>query len=152
MFVSWKLAANEQLNRIPAVLRNVIDQRFNANRSKLKSLLLQTSNYKILGIVFAKTDLSEESKKDSKKRYSMNFRSSCLGVFSKKGVLKNFEKFRGKHLCWSLFLKNLQVWGLQLYLKEAPAQVFSSEICHVFKKLFRRTSANRCFWNFYVET
>ena len=32
------------------------------------------------------------------------YRSSCPEVFCKKGVLKNFAKFSGKHLCQSLFL------------------------------------------------
>ena len=41
IIVSLKLAANEQLSRTPAVLGNVIDQRFNTNNSKIKSLLLQ---------------------------------------------------------------------------------------------------------------
>ena len=31
-------------------------------------------------------------------------RSSRLEVFCKKDVLKNFDKFTGKHLCQSLFL------------------------------------------------
>ena len=30
-------------------------------------------------------------------------RSSCTEAFCKKEVLKNFEKFTGKHLCWRLF-------------------------------------------------
>ena len=36
-------------------------------------------------------------------------RSSCSEVFCKKGVLKNFTKLTGKHLCWKLrcFLVNL---------------------------------------------
>ena len=33
----------------------------------------------------------------------------------KQGVLKNFENFTGKQLCWSLFLIKLQGGGLQLY-------------------------------------
>ena len=40
-------------------------------------------------------------------------RSSLLEVFCKEGVLKNFTKFTGKHLCQSLFFNN--VAGLQLY-------------------------------------
>ena len=36
-------------------------------------------------------------------------------VFCKKSVLVNFSKFTGKHLCWSVFLIKLQVWGLQLF-------------------------------------
>ena len=38
-------------------------------------------------------------------------RSSCPGVFCKKGILKNFTKFTGKHLCQSLFLIKLQALG-----------------------------------------
>ena len=33
-------------------------------------------------------------------------RDSCLEVFFNKGVLKNFAKFTGKHLCQSIFLLN----------------------------------------------
>ena len=42
------------------------------------------------------------------------FRSSRPEVFCKKGVLKNFAKFTGKHLCQSLLLITLQTLGLQL--------------------------------------
>ena len=35
-------------------------------------------------------------------------------MFYKKGVLENFVKFTGKHLCQRLFLIKLQPWGLQL--------------------------------------
>ena len=34
-------------------------------------------------------------------------KQSPLEVFCEKGVLKNFAKFTEKHLCWSLFVKNL---------------------------------------------
>ena len=40
------------------------------------------------------------------------YRSSRLQMLYKISVLKNFAKFTGKHLCWSLFFR-----GLQLYLK-----------------------------------
>ena len=43
-------------------------------------------------------------------------------VFCKKGALKNFANFVGKHLCWSLLLIRLQAWHL-----------------------FWRISANNCF-------
>ena len=42
-------------------------------------------------------------------------RSSRPDVFCKKGVLKNFAKFTGKHLCQSLFLNKAAGLGLQLY-------------------------------------
>ena len=36
------------------------------------------------------------------------YRSSHHRCFCKKGVLKSFANFTGKHLCWSLFLIKLQ--------------------------------------------
>ena len=44
-------------------------------------------------------------------------RSSRLQMFFKIGVLKSFANFTGKHLCWSLFLKNLKTEGLLLHEK-----------------------------------
>ena len=38
-------------------------------------------------------------------------------VFCEKGVLRNFAKFTGKHLCQSLLLIKVQVSGLQFYWK-----------------------------------
>ena len=37
-------------------------------------------------------------------KQSVHLRSSCWHIFFKIGVFKNFANFRGKHLCWSLFL------------------------------------------------
>ena len=37
-------------------------------------------------------------------------------VFCKKGVLRNFAKFTGKHLCQSLFLIKLQAGGTGVFL------------------------------------
>ena len=39
----------------------------------------------------------------SKASLRPTFRSSRPEVFCKEGVVKNFAKFAGKHLCWSLF-------------------------------------------------
>ena len=40
------------------------------------------------------------------------YRSSCPEVFCKKGALRNFAKFKGKHLChWWLLLK--VVWSIR---------------------------------------
>ena len=38
-------------------------------------------------------------------------------VFNKKDVLKSFATFSGKHLCWSLFLIKLKVFGSAALLK-----------------------------------
>ena len=52
-------------------------------------------------------------------------RSSRAEVFCKKGVLKNFTKLTGKHLCQSLFFS--KVAGL--IKKETLAHVFPCEFC-----------------------
>ena len=52
-------------------------------------------------------------------------RSSRQEVFCKKGILWNFAKFTGLHLCYSLFFK-----------KESLAQMFSCEFCEISKKSF----------------
>ena len=43
-----------------------------------------------------------------------------------KGVFKNFAKFTGKHLCYSLFFN-------KVFKKETLAQVFSCEFCEISK-------------------
>ena len=47
--------------------------------------------------------------------------SSRLEVFCRKGVLRNFAKFTGKH---------------KKEKKETPAQVFSCEFCKIYKNSF----------------
>ena len=44
----------------------------------------------------------------------------------KKGVFKNFTKFTGKYMCWSLFLIKLQVCSVEI-----PKQVISFEFCEI---------------------
>ena len=61
-------------------------------------------------------------------------------VFCKKGVLTDFAKFTGKHLCQSLFLNKVErPGGLKAYnfiKKETLAQVFSCEFCEISKNTF----------------
>ena len=47
----------------------------------------------------------------------------------RKGVLRNFSKFTGKHLCQSLFVCNF-------IKKETLAQLFSCEFCQISKSTF----------------
>ena len=56
----------------------------------------------------------------------LSMRSSPMEVLRKKGVLKNFTKFTGKHLCQSCnFIK-----------KQTLAQVFSCEFCEIFENTY----------------
>ena len=56
-----------------------------------------------------------------------------LADLFKISVLRSLANFTGKHLCWSLFLKNLQVGDLQLHKKNTQTQLFSCEVCKIFK-------------------
>ena len=55
------------------------------------------------------------------------FRSSHRRCSVRKGVLRNFTKFTGKHLCQSLFFNKVA---------ETLAQVFSCEFCEISKNSF----------------
>ena len=72
--------------------------------------------------------LSENSN-INKRVLSYICRSSRPKVFRKKGVLRNFTKFTGKHLCQSLFFN-------KLIKKETLAQVFFCEFCEISKNTF----------------
>ena len=58
------------------------------------------------------------------------FRSSRRRCSVTKGVLRNFAKFTGSHLCQGLFFK--KVAGLFIK-KEALAEVFSCEFCEILR-------------------
>ena len=51
------------------------------------------------------------------KKYLMSHKSSRPEVFCLKGVLENFTKLTGKHLCQSLCYNKVVGPGLQLYQK-----------------------------------
>ena len=58
-------------------------------------------------------------------------RSSHPEVFCKKGVLRNFLKFTGKHLCQSLFSNKVAGLVCNFIKRETLAQVFSCEFCEI---------------------
>ena len=60
-------------------------------------------------------------------------RSSLSQMFFRISVLKNFGNFIGKHQRWSIVSIKLQAWTL---LKRDSTQVFSCEICDIFKNNF----------------
>ena len=62
-------------------------------------------------------------------------RNSCLEVFCRKGVVRNFAKFTGKHLCQSLFFIKVAS-ACNLIKKETLAQVFSCAFCEISKNTF----------------
>ena len=65
------------------------------------------------------------------------FRSSHLEVLCKKGVIINFVKFTGKHLCQRLFFNNVSGLRPATFLeKESLIQVFSHGFCEMSKNSF----------------
>ena len=57
-------------------------------------------------------------------------RSISQEVFLRKGVLKNFAKFTGKHM------RHISFLTCNFIKKETLAQVFSYEFCEIFKNTF----------------
>ena len=62
--------------------------------------------------------------------------SVCLQKQSPRGVLKNFAKFTGKHLCQSLFFNKVAGLRPATLLEKRLAQVFSCEFCEISKNGF----------------
>ena len=54
----------------------------------------------------------------------------------KKGVLTNFAKFTGKHLCQSLFFNNVAGLACNIIKNETLVQMFSCEFCEISKNTF----------------
>ena len=63
-------------------------------------------------------------------------RSSRPDVFCKKGILSNFAKFTGKHLCHSLFFNKVADLRPATITKETLTQVFSCEFREISKNTF----------------
>ena len=57
--------------------------------------------------------------------------------FVKKGVLKNFANFTGKHMRWSLFLiKQQDVWLATLLKRDSNTGVFQRDHSEIFKNTY----------------
>ena len=57
-------------------------------------------------------------------------------VFCKKGVLRNFAQFTGKHLCQKPLFNKIAGLGTATLLKKSLAQVFSCEFCEISNNTF----------------
>ena len=71
-----------------------------------------------------------------------NLQKQLLEMFCKKGVLRNFAKCTGKHLCLCLFFNKVakkRVSGTGIFLR-IPR--------NFYEHLFYKTPLGDCFWNF----
>ena len=74
------------------------------------------------------------------------WRSSLPEVFCKKEVLENFAKFKGKHLCQSLFFN--KVAGLRpatLFKKRPWRRCFPLNIANFLRNLLLQNTYSGCF-------
>ena len=73
---------------------------------------------------------------------SSKSRSSTSEAFYKIGLLQNFTKFKGKHLCRNLFPNKVPVWRPAIFMKtETPALMF---FVTFEEHLFCRISTSGC--------
>ena len=80
------------------------------------------------------------------------FRSNHRRYSIKKGVLRNFAKFTGKHQCQSLFLIKLKASDLQLCLKrDSGTGVFLWILQNSEEHLFYGTTPDDCFCWFHLQ-
>ena len=83
------------------------------------------------------TDVLKDSRERSENTIRLN-RSSRLEVFCEKGVLRNFAKFTGKHLCQSLFFNKVAgLWH----------RCFPCEFCEISKNNFLQDTSGRLLLN-----
>ena len=73
--------------------------------------------------------------------YEHRFRSSRPEVFCRKGVLKNFAKFTGKHLCQSLFFNEVTGFNQQFY-----------EFVNFSEHLSLENTSGGCFWVMNIDS
>ena len=57
-------------------------------------------------------------------------------MFLEVGVLITFAYFTGKQLRWNFFLIKLKALSPATLLKKTPTQMFSCELCVIFKNTF----------------
>ena len=74
-------------------------------------------------------------------------RSSRSQIFFKIGIVKIFENFVVKHLCWSIFLIKLEAWRSAVLLKrDSNTGVFLWNMRNFEEHLFLQNTPGGCFW------
>ena len=72
-----------------------------------------------------------------------------LEQFCKKGALRNFANFTGKHLCWSFFLIELQ--EVCSFIKKRLRHRRFPEEFTKFLRTPNLKAVNDCFWNLFFH-
>ena len=83
-----------------------------------------------------------------KQRCLSKVRGSRPEEFCKKGVLRNFSNFTGKHLCQSLFFQSRLRFGFNYKLKkQSPKSVLERNCFEKVHKSLKKTPELECFLN-----
>ena len=111
----------------------------NLNNFKLNLLtIFKVENYIKFQYYFIKNSISFRRR---------TLRSSRLEVFCKKGLLKNFANFTGKHLCQSLFFNENAGLSPATLLKKRPChKCFLVNFANFLGTPFLYNSSSGCFW------
>ena len=79
----------------------------------------------------------------------MNFQKQPPEMFCKKGVLRNFAKFTGKHLCQNPFFNKVVCpRPATSFKKETLTQVFS---CEFLRTPFSQKTSGGCFQIYFIK-
>ena len=93
--------------------------------------------------------ISSQCIENMKTSENQRFRNSHCKCSIRKGIIKNFAIFTGKHLRWSLVSKSCRTGGLKLYQKEIPTLLKRDSNTSVFLWMniakFWKSSVNGCF-------
>ena len=83
---------------------------------------------------------------------SIQLRSSHPKVFCKRGILRNFTKFFGKHLCQGLFFNKVAGPGTVTLLKKRLwHRCFPVNYAKFLRTLFLQNTSGGCFCKFFKE-
>ena len=86
-----------------------------------------------------------------KKTVDLRFQKQSSKGVLKKGVLRNFTKFTGKHLCQSLFFNKVAGSACNSIKKETLPQVFFCEFYEISKNTFLQNTSGRLLPTFLVS-
>ena len=96
----------------------------------------------------ARTERGKNSQSENRILRIINCRSSHPEMFCKKGVLRNFAKFTGKHVCQNLFFKKVAGLSPAGLLQKRPwHRSFPVNLTKFLRTPFLQKSSGGCFCN-----
>ena len=102
--------------------------------------------------MFAKTDLSKKTERDFKKK-TLRLSEAVVRTCSVKKMFLKISQTSQENTCVGVsFLKSYRPEGYNFIKQRLQHRCFPVNFAKFLKNLFCRATANRCFWNFFVQT